>query len=444
MELQLQEKKNDKGEVMFVLDTAALETAIKDGTASAIQSEIKTALEKEKVAIFNGGDGDLLDREGKTVVDTSYFYKDYTKGRNRMHITGDPIMDGMALGRKMVASGGPFLRLSPAMEKFANCLRQGFDVQKLMSQGISIMDYNKEIANWNKKDTLSGLSTTDAGALVPIEFLATVIEFATGQSQILPRLWRIPMGSETLRIPTLSQSAGSYFGGIVLYHPDELEEKSITKPSFSYKDFTAKKLIGLIPLSDSLIRSSSINIINYCTGLSVRAFQYKTEGEVISGTGLNNQMTGILSDSSIVKVSRTTVSTVKYDDFIKLESGLDENFQDLTYLTRRNTFNTVKLQKSTTGQPVWQLLLPFSGGGPQFNDYPVIKTRNIPAIGTEGDVILGDLGFYIWAVAEDMKIDLSREAYFIYDATALRFVMTQDGKPGVSIAFACLDNVPES
>lgn len=426
MELELVEK-----EKKFYLDTAALEKAIREGTVQAIKDEVKSAMDIEKQQIFTGGDGNILDKEGKTVVDTSYFYKDFSNRR------GAPV-DGATLGKMLIASGGPFLRLSPVMQKFAEHCRQKF------SSPFSIQDWNKEVMDWNKKDTMAGLTTTDAGALVPIEFLAVVIEFAVAQSQILPKLWRIPMGSMTTRIPQLSQSAGSYFGGIVLYHPDELTSKTITEPSLTYKEFTAKKLIGLCPLSDELVMDSAISIINYITGVFVRAFQYKSEGEVISGTGLLGQMTGILSDGSINLVSRTTNLQVKYDDILNLESALDENFVNLTWLTRRATVNYLRKQKDTVGQPVYRDLPPYGGQALPILDYPVIKTRNVPALGLKGDIILGDLGFYMWAVRQEMTIDLSKERYFEYDATAIRFVMRQDGKPGVSIAFAVLNSTPES
>ncbi len=427
MELQLQEKENK-----FYLDTAALEKAIREGTVEAIKSEVKAAMDVEKKEIFDNFDGRILDKEGKTVVDTSYFYKDYRNGRQGGQI------DGMSLGKVLSASGGPFLRLSPAMQKFAERCKERF------SHPFSLQDYNKEVADWNKKDTMAGLSTTDAGALVPIEFLATVIEFATAQSAILPKLWRIPMGSMTTRIPQLSQSSGSYFGGIVLYHPDELTSKTITEPSLTYKEFTAKKLIGLCPLSDELVMDSAINILNYITGVFVRAFQYKTEGEAIAGTGLNGQMTGILTDPSIILVGRQTLGTVKYDDILNLESGLDENFQDLTWLSRRATFNTLRKQKDTVGQPVYRDTVAGMPQVPTVLDYPVVKTRNVPALGLKGDIILAALGFYMWAVRQEMTIDLSKERYFEYDATAIRFVMRQDGKPGVSIAFSILNSAPES
>ena len=427
MELQLSEK-----EGKFYLDTGALETAIREGTVQALKSEVRSALEIEKQAIFNNSDGNIMDREGKTVVDTSYFNKSYSDKRGGQ-------VDGATLGKTLVASGGPFLKLSPVMQKFAEHCKQKF------SGDFNLREWNKEVVDWNKKvdAPMAGMTTIDAGALVPIEFLATVIEFAIAQSLILPKLWRIPMGSMTTRIPQLSQSAGSYFGGVVLYHPDELIAKKITEPSLTYKEFTAKKLIGLCPLSDELIMDSAINIINYITGVFVRAFQYKTEGEVISGTGLLGQMTGILADLLINVVARTTVNQIKYEDILNLESSIDENFVNLTWLSRRAILNNLRKQKDTVGQPVYRDLWPMNQF-PSILDYPVIKTRNVPVLGKKGDVILGDLGFYMWAVRQDMTIDLSKERYFEYDATAIRFVMRQDGQPGVSIAFAVLDSTPES
>ena len=229
----------------------------------------------------------------------------------------------------------------------------------------------------------------------------------------------------------------------MLYHPDELTSKTITEPSLTYKEFTAKKLIGLCPLSDELVMDSAISIINYITGVFVRAFQYKTESEVIAGTGLLGQMTGILSDGSVNIVGRTTNLQVKYDDILNLESAIDENFVNLTWLSRRATLNYLRKQKDTVGQPVYRDIYPM-GQTPTILDYPIVKTRNVPVLGLMGDIILGDLSFYMWAVRQEMTIDLSKERYFEYDATAIRFVMRQDGKPGVSIAFAVLDSTPES
>jgi HK97 family phage major capsid protein len=74
----------------------------------------------------------------------------------------------------------------------------------------------------------------------------------------------------------------------------------------------------------------------------------------------------------------------------------------------------------------------------------VIKSRNIPALGAKGDLTLGDLGYYIWALRQDMTIDTSKDVRFFYDQTVIRFVMRMDGAPGVSIAFAALSSHPAS
>ena len=413
----------------------------------ALKAEI-TKVNRDRM--FPAGEGDIFETSGKSVVDLGFYQKQAmfgtALGNGAARISSDS-----ALGARLRGMGGPWLALSPTMEKFAKICAVGADFQKIASMGISIPEYNAEVREAYKKTfgekSTDFLSTTDAGALVPTEFLAVIVEFATAQSQILGKLWRIPMSTATLKIPKLVQAAGSYFGGVTLYHPGEGLEKTLTKPSFDTLTFTAKKLIGLITLSDELIGDSAINIINYLTGLFVRAFQYKTESEVIAGTGLNYQMLGIIKDPSINLVGRTTLGTVKYADLINLESALDENFTNLTFLSRRATVNVLRKQTDDQKQPVYHDgFNTFLGAAmsPQLMGYPLIKTRNLPALGLDGDIVLGDLGFYLWAMRQEMTIDTSTEWRFNYDQTAVRFVIRQDGAPGISEAFSILDSAPES
>jgi HK97 family phage major capsid protein len=388
----------------------------------------------ERAALFPSGDGSLLETCGKSIIDTRAFYR---KERHE----GGP-MDATALVRGLGASRtGPWVALSPIMQKFAKIVACRGDYQKAHGMGIDIREYNSEVAEANQKAT-GPLTSTDAGVLVPVEYLATVIEFATAQSAILPKLWRIPLGSLSLKIPRLVQAAGSYFGGIHLYHPGEAGEKFKTKPNFDSVTLTAKKLIGLIAVTDELVADSSINIINYITSLFVRAFQWQSEHEVLQGTGLNNQMLGIISDPNINVVARTTAGTVKYDDLVNLESSLDENFADLTFISRRATVNTFRKQKDTVGQPVYTDGFDSMFGGPiapRLLGYPLVRTRNAKAMGAHGDLTLGDLSFYLWGVRQDMTVDTSKDRYFEFDETALRFVVRQDGAPGVPDAFSILD-----
>lgn len=419
-----------------------LETAIAGSIGSEIEDLKKQMTEVQQKALFkDDGDGNDKETFSGSIIDTGYFQKDYAQRRG---YGGN--QSGSHIISKFMSSAGPFVKLSPAMEKFAIILKHRGNLSDIERKGIfNTKDYQSEILEQYEKQfgiNIKALTTTDAGALVPVEYLATVVEFATAQSPILSKVWRIPMGSLSMKIPKLVQAAGSYFGGIQLYHPDEGGLKTDTKPSFDTLTLTAKKLIGLMHLTDELIADSSIAIVNYCTTLMVRAIRWQSEKEVIYGTGAGNQMLGIRNDPGINVVSRQTPGTITYRDLIRLESILDENFQDLTFLSRRANVNALREQVDTVGQPVYHDgFTTFLGAQmvPQLLGYPLIKTRNCLALGAKGDIILGDLSFYLWGVRSDMTIDTSNAPRFLYDETTVRIVMRQDGLPGVSEAFSVLD-----
>lgn len=434
----------EKGELTIELNDfkGILEQAIQGSIGSEIEDLKKQMTDVQQKALFkDDGDNGKKETFSGSVIDTGFFTKDYASRRG---YGGN--LNGSDIASKFMSGSGPYMKLSPQMEKFVTILRHRGNVYEIERKGFfDLKDYEAEIAEQYLKQfgfDVKALTTTDAGALVPVEYLATVIEFATAQSQILSKLWRIPMGSLSMRIPKLVQAAGSYFGGIQLYHPDESGEKTDTKPSFDQITLTAKKLIGLIHLTDELIADSSIAILNYCTTMLVRAIRWQTEKEVIYGTGANNQMLGIRNDPGINLVTRQTAGTITYRDLIRLESSLDENFTDLTFLSRRANVNALREQVDTAGQPVYHdAFITFLGAQmvSQLMGYQCIKTRNCLALGAKGDIILGDLGFYLWGVRSDMKIDTSNAPRFVYDETTVRIVMRQDGKPGVSEAFSVLD-----
>jgi HK97 family phage major capsid protein len=70
--------------------------------------------------------------------------------------------------------------------------------------------------------------------------------------------------------------------------------------------------------------------------------------------------------------------------------------------------------------------------------HPYHVTKNVPALGQTGDVIIGNLGMYILGMRSDMRIDISDAPRFEYDETNVRFVARLDGKPGTAFAFKML------
>lgn len=414
--------------------------AVKGQTADQIEElkkEIKEAGQKAVFPTSALGD-DCLQSIGDSVVDCSYFNKSY-RFNGRAGIKANSIL----MAKQLLHAGGPWLKLSKNVEDFVKIMKCGFAPHLLQQAGIDMKDYNDRCLEEYKAAGMSEGVAADGGVLVPVEYAATVIEFATQQSPILSRVWQLPMSSNVLKIPRLVQAAGSYFGGLTLYWADEAEQKTKTKPQFQQLTFTAQKLIGLCYMTDELIADSMINITNYITGLFTRAFQWEMERVIIAGSGTGQPM-GIVNDPSVNIVARTAAGTISYPDIVNLDSILDENFTDLTWLCRKTTQNTLVALRDANQRPIFLAdYAVFSGQPlhpPSMVSYPVMRTRNVPAMGSQGDLILGDLSHYLWTPRQALTIDTSMHSRFEYDETGIRFVARMDGKPAIPRAFAILND----
>ena len=401
----------------------------------AVLAELKKSNAAE---IFGTGEGDT--KVGKCVVDTSVFSKRY----NRPKVYGDAKVDGDLLGKQFLNDGGPFLSISPEMETFAKMCKCGFKADRMITEGIDIKKHKEQVAAGYKATGMSEGTAADGGNLVPVEYASTVIEFAVRQSPLLSMVTRQPMKSNVLKIPRLAQSAGSYFGNVSLYWIDEAADKTPTKPAFEQLTFTAEKLIGLVVMTDELIADSMINVINYVTGLMVRAIQYEWERVVLMGTGVGQPL-GVVYDPTINIVNRQNEGTISYIDLLNMEAALDENFINLDWVTRRTTSTTLRNlrdnQNALLFSETWNGLAGDITMQPRLHGFPVHYTRNVPSIGNKGDIVLGEWQYYILAVRQDITIDQSIHAYFVSDETAIRFVCRLDGMPGVPEAFAILDEM---
>jgi HK97 family phage major capsid protein len=425
----------------------AVQGATKDEVA-ALKTEI---LSVDRGTMFSGAgnkdfaEGSVVQTADGSVVDTSFFHKSYANDKPGQVL-------GSAMGLQMMQMGGPFKKLSPAMETFAKMILCRGKFSKCQASGIDIAGHNaKMFAQMQQLNILSkqaGMNegvVADGGALVPVEYPATVIEFAFTQSPILSRVWRMPMTSNVMKIPRLVQAAGNYFGGIQFYSPGEGEEKTSSKPTFERITFEAKKRIGLVYLTDELVADSLINIVNYVTGLYTRGFMYDMESLVLNNTAAawaaGTPCMGIITDPAVVAngIARNVAGTINYTDLCNLDAQLDENFRDLVWMTRKRTLATLRNERDSQNRPI--VAVDYSNfqsqrsAVPQMFGYPVYLTRNCPAMGSTGDIVLGDLGFYMLAMRQDLTIDMSEHVRFVYDEMCLRFVARYDGQAIVPIAF---------
>ena len=439
-----------------------IETTVKEqGVAAAKDAieEFKTkSLETEMKRIYPtfGQDGDMTGGELKSksgsIIDTSFLRKGY-------HSQTDA-----EFASSLVSIGGPFKKLSPAMQKWGELLKctgskmalNRFDYAGLetaikseyKSFGIKADDISDAMAEGN---------TGYGNYLVPVEFPSMIIEAAIRNSPVLSQIWRMPMNASIVQLPRLTQSDGSYFGGVTFneiggntWEAGEIgntaEGQKITakKAAIERLVLLAKKVTAGVILTDEIIQDSVINIVNYMTGLLLRAWQYRLEYYVIQGNG-TSQPLGIINDPAVIAsaVPRALAGNLSYADIIKLDGELDEIFSGQEFwLLRKKTLANLRSKVDDVKQPIvretWGERMGTPTLFPSMLAHPYHVTKNCPALGSIGDLLIANLGMYIMGIRSDMRIDISDAPRFEYDETNVRFVARLDGRPGTSFAFKML------
>ena len=437
----------------LIADSAAKVLGAKvDALKAEIIADTKTQVgDVEKKILFNyDGQGEIGFSKtlGGSAVDFSSM-----KALAGMPLSFGPdeAKNGAAMGAAFAGIGSPWKRLSPTMEKFAKLLATGFKNAGLSRLGGAFLeDYFKDckaqMGIFIKDNSGQSEGTSaDGGYTVPIEFAAVVVEFAFQLSPVLSKVWRVPMNTQQVKYPKLSQQEGNYFGGVKVSYVNEATAPSAnTKVAFEQNVFNAHKVILETAFTSELIEDSLINIVNYVTGVITRAYMFELERCVIRGSG-NGQPRGIIEDV-IVKANAVKRSAgaghVAIADIYALEGALDEMFTNLSYITRRSTISALRQSLTTVSNGFLKETWEEAAGSPtmikSMNGYPYFVTRNCHPTGSLGDIICGDLGYYMLAIRRDMRIDMSDAPYWTTDQIALRLTARYDGMPGTSYGFKVL------
>ena len=434
------------------------DTITKSGpaVAKAVFAEMKAETNKaEMKAIFPhfGEEGDFTGGELKnksgSVLDFSTLRKASSRGQSDAEYA-----------TSLTSIGGPFKKLSPAMEMWGRLLKCTGNRTALLRFPYKELEdmVLKESKAYGIKTGEIAENATDFGSyLVPVEYPAMMIEASVKQSPVLDKVWRWPMNASIVHIPKLMQSDGSYFGGVrfqsaggvsdaggVITNSGEGVLIKRTRPSIERIKLEAKKIVAGMVLTDEIIADSVINIVNYVTGLMVRAWQYKLEYYVIQGNGSDEPL-GIVNDPAVraLAVPRLKAGELNYKDLVKLDGELDEIFsEDAFWLMRKKTLADLRLKTDFIGQPIVRETWGERQGTPLLTPTilasPYHVTKNAKPLGDEGDVIVGNMGMYILGIRADMRIDISDAPRFEYDETNVRFVARLDGKPGTDFAFKIL------
>lgn len=297
---------------------------------------------------------------------------------------------------------------------------------------------------------ISGSSETvpsDGGFLVQQDFAGEIVSRSYEMGQILSRVRRIPIGSNSngLKIPAIdetSRATGSRWGGVQVYRTNEGGDLNAKKPKMRLMELSLKKLTGLAYVTDELVQDSTA-----LEAVMSQAFQeeltFTMEDEIMSGSGAG-QMLGIMNSPALVTVAAegSQVSTTYVaENAMKMWSRCwSRSRMNAVWLINQDVepqlfqmnvkIKNVAGTENVGGMPVY--VQAGSIAGQPFATLfgrPVIPVEYCQTLGTKGDVVLADFSQYITIDKGGVQTASSIHVRFLNDEQTFRWVVRNDGQP---------------
>jgi len=279
----------------------------------------------------------------------------------------------------------------------------------------------------------------DGGFAVPAEFMPTLIQRLYMSGEILSRCMELPMKSNSLAYPQFfetSRATGSRMGGVQAYFVNEGDTFTPTKPKFQRSELTAKKLIGLVFLTDELLQDAAALDI-FDTAAFSKEMAFVLEDAIVNGLG-SGLPQGILGSNALIEVAKqagqsagTILTANVCDMFARMWSPSRKTAIWLAHPAAEELLLTLSISVGTGGSeiPLYHSSKEIGQPWAMMLGAPVIPCEQCQVPGTPGDLIFADFSRYVIGMRERMATAVSLDVRFLTDEAVFRFTMRVDGQP---------------
>jgi HK97 family phage major capsid protein len=295
---------------------------------------------------------------------------------------------------------------------------------------------NKLAANMEmaRASGMNETSPADGGFLVQPDMSSRLIEplFAAGGDAILSRLNTTNVSGNGLNFKAISETtkSSSSWGGIVMYWLGEAAEKTASAPKLRDVTLKLKKIAGLMYLTDELLEDAPALSSRIERGFQI-ALKNALIKTIISGTGAGQPL-GLLNSSAKISITGSGgAATVVTDDILAMRERLTPGAISPVWLYNPTVYKQLfqlQVGLGTAGALVSGQTIQ-SAGMQSMLGIPLVECPWCSVLGTEGDLILTDLGQYEFIQKGGPQVAYSIHVKFIYDETAMRIVYRCDGMP---------------
>ena len=282
---------------------------------------------------------------------------------------------------------------------------------------------------------------SEGGFLVPEEFRAELLRVALETSVVRPRARVIPMSSLSIKFPAIDSTTNvsSVYGGIITYWTEEAATLTASQAAFGSIELEAKKLTAYALVSNELVSDSAISFDAFIGSAFPEAMAFEEDYQFLTGNGAGEPL-GLLNSTAMISVTKQSgqaANTIVWENIVKMYARmLPASLSRAVWLASPDTFPelaTMALSVGTGGSAIW---LNNGAVGPPMTilGRPVIFTEKVNTLGSAGDIVFADLGFYLIGDRQAMSARSSEHTAFASDQTAFRLISRVDGRPWVQSA----------
>jgi len=215
---------------------------------------------------------------------------------------------------------------------------------------------------------------------------------------------------------------GTYSQAALVAEGGTIAESS---PSFSSITLGAFRYAMMIPISNTLLRDTSLDIEEIIAGQAANALNLKLNEDHTVGDG-SNKPNGIVTASSDSGITGAA-ATVSADEIIQLTYAVDQAYrqQDTAgFMVATNAARDIRLLKDGDNRFLYQINV---GEPDQVAGYRLFENKHMAYGDDEKSILFGDLAQYKVRFVNAIDVASSADFAFNTDTTTFRIQASADG-----------------
>ena len=233
-----------------------------------------------------------------------------------------------------------------------------------------------------------------------------------------------------------SRANGSRHGGLRGYWLGEGATATKSKPTTREVSLKLVKLGVLVYLTQELLDDSGMALEQYVARKASEEFEFMIGDSLINGTGVGQPL-GILNAPSLISVAKETgqaAATLQAENVVKMYSRFyAPNLGSATWFHNQDIGPQLDLMTLGIGAAGVTVYMPPNGladaGYGTLRGRPMLPTEFSATLGTQGDLVLADLGQMLSISKGGIAQAVSTHVEFLTDQMALRFIIRLNAGP---------------